>query len=152
MPHKLHEWLRRIKAVEREYSAVRIATDRLLAAAERDPTILPRDQAVRVRDIRDASARLDGTYIIRLFAEFESGLRVFWSTRRKTETPGRTRDLLDGIAASQRIPNDQSLNAHAVREYRNALVHERDELKLPISIAEARSDLCRFFAFLPPEW
>jgi hypothetical protein len=33
-----------------------------------------------------------------------------------------------------------------------AMVHEREEEVVPISIAEARGSLCRFFAFLPPTW
>jgi hypothetical protein len=43
MPHNLHDWLRRIKAIEREYSSMRLAIDRLLADARRDPTILTGD-------------------------------------------------------------------------------------------------------------
>jgi hypothetical protein len=96
--------------------------------------------------------RLEGTYIIRLFAEFETGLRLFWPTARGTDPPARTRDLIDGVAATRRVPNGERLNAHAVREYRNFLVHERDEEVVPISIVEARGYLCRFFAFLPPTW
>ena len=90
------------------------------------------------------------TYLIRLFAEFETGLRLYWATIRETEPP--TQHLLDGIAASCDIPPGRLADAHAVREYRNSLVHERDEGMAPISIAEARGSLCRFFAFLPPTW
>jgi hypothetical protein len=150
MPHKTVAWLRRIKAVEREHSAARLAADRLLATAEHDPTVLRGD--VAVRDIRHMAERLDGTYIVRLFAEFETGLRLFWPTARGTDPPSRTRDLLDGVAATCRIPNDQREGAHAVRDYRNTLVHERDEPSDPIPIAQARGHLCRFIGFLPPEW
>ena len=152
MPRKLDEWLGRIKGIEREQTAIRLATDRLLAMVEGDPTAIPADSALRIRDLRNASERLEGTYIIRLFAEFETGLRLFWPTARATQPPSRTRDLLDGIAAMRRIPNDQLLHAHTVRDYRNSLVHEREETPAPLSIAEARGHLCRFFAFLPPNW
>ena len=103
-----------------------------------------------LRHIVKASVRLEGTYVIRLFAEFETGLRLFWATIRETEPP--TQHLLDGIAARRAIPPERLANAHAVREYRNSLVHERDEEVAPISIAEAQGYLCRFFAFLPPTW
>jgi hypothetical protein len=109
----------------------------------------PRD-TLKLQDIVNASGRLQGTHLIRLFAEFETGLRLFWATIRDTEPP--TQHLLDGIAARRGIPPDRLASAHAVREYRNALVHERDEAMAPISIAEARGSLCRFFAFLPPIW
>ena len=113
----------RIKAVEREYSASRLASDRLLAAVEQDPTVLGHSRDLRVRDVRDASERLEGTYIIRLFAEFRSAIRVFWSRARNPDAPARTRDLLDGVAATCRIQNEQIANAHSVRLHRNTLVH-----------------------------
>jgi len=150
MPPRRDVWQRRIKAVEREYAAVRLAADRLLEAAERDPTVLTRE--VALRDLRHALQRLDGTYIIRLFAEFESGLRLFWVAARGVEPPSRTRDLVDGVAAMRWIRDEQRLPAHAVRDYRNALVHEREEAVVPVSIADARGRLCRFFSFLPPNW
>jgi hypothetical protein len=152
MPHELFEWQERIKAVEREYAATRLATDRLLAAVERDPTLLTRQPAVRVRDIRFASERLDGTYVIRLFAEFETALRLFWQASRGGDPPNRTRDLLDGIAAARRIPHDQLANAHVAREYRNALIHERENLPAPLTVGETRSRLCHFLSFLPADW
>src|SRR5262249_35993026 len=103
-------------------------------------------------DIIIASERLESTYVIRLFAEFEAGLRLFWPTARGTDSPGRMRDLIDGVAATRRGPNAERKNPHAVREYRNALVHLREAEADPISIAEARGHVCRFFSFLPPTW
>jgi hypothetical protein len=150
MPPKRTEWLQRIKAIEREHTVTRLAVRRLLESANRDPTILKGD--VTLRDIGHAAGRLEGTYLIRLFAEFETGLRLFWPTAKGTEPPGRTRDLLDGIASARRIPPDQLTNAHAVREYRNSLVHEREEETAPIPIAQARGHLCTFFSFLPLNW
>ena len=139
---------RRIKSIERDHLSTRLALDRLLQEARRDPTILTGD--LEPQDIVKASGRLERTYLIRLFAEFETGLRLFWATIRDTEPP--TQHLLDGIAARRDIPPDRLADAHAVREYRNSLVHERDEEMAPITIAEARGYLCRFFAFLPPTW
>jgi hypothetical protein len=148
MPDERSVWIGRIKSIERDYSATRLALDRLLAEARRDPVILARK--LKVRDVAEASGRLEGTYLIRLFAEFETGLRRYWTTIRETEPPAQ--HLLDGIAARRDIPPARLADAHAVREYRNALVHERDEGVAPMSIAESRGRLCRFFAFLPPTW
>jgi hypothetical protein len=150
MPGDQFRWQRRIKAVEREHAAVRLAIDRLWEVARGNPSDLRRD--VTLADIGNASGRLDGTYLIRLFAEFETGLRLFWSARRSTPPPSRTRDLLDGVAATCQITFDVLTNAQDVREYRNALVHEREEATAPISIAEARRRLCHYFSFLPPGW
>ena len=150
MPRTIDEWQRRIKTVEREFTSTRFASDRLLAEAVRDSAVLK--AVISLRDIRQASSRLDGTYIIRLFAEFEAGLRQFWFAARGADSPSRTRDLLDGIAASRKIPYDQLANAHKVRDYRNNLIHERDEQSVLISVADARHHLCYFFSFLPPDW
>ena len=95
MPHELRGWIRRIRAIELDHSSTRLALDRLLHEARRDPTILTGD--LEPQDIVKASGRLEATYLIRLFAEFETGLRLYWATIRDTEPP--TQHLLDGIAA-----------------------------------------------------
>ena len=148
MPHERRGWIRRIKSIEQDHSCARLALDRLLQEARRDPMILTGD--LEPQDLVKASGRLETTYLIRLFAEFEAGLRLYWATIRETEPP--TQHLLDGLAARCDIAPDRLAGAHAVREYRNSLVHAGDEAVAPISIAEARGNLCRFFAFLPPTW
>ena len=117
MPHNQTQWIRRIKAAEREHYATRLAIQWLLTASERDPTVL--QGKLTPRDLRSAADRLDGTYLIRLFSEFESGLRHFWSSSKNTNPP--VRDLLDGIAARRQIPRELLDNIHAVRAYRNRL-------------------------------
>jgi hypothetical protein len=77
-------------------------------------------------------------------------LRSFWSSVRATDPPSK--GLLEGTAAICHIPQDDLTDAHAVRDYRNALVHECDEATDPIPIALARGRLCRFFSYLPPKW
>src|SRR6266545_3894109 len=119
MPHN-HEWQSRIKAVEREYVAMRQAADRFLQAALDDPTILRGN--LRHGEIVVASKNLEGTYVIRLFAEFETGAREYWGAN--WDTYPKTVDLLDGLAARCGMPDPQRDNAHLVRDYRNALVHE----------------------------
>lgn len=148
MPAKRFLWLERIKDVEREYSVIRVAASRLLDAAPHDSSIFQGE--LRLRDLKQAVANLSGTFVIRLFAEFESGLRTYWLAVRATYPP--TRDLLVGVAARRGIPPDDLDEAQAVREYRNALVHEREDETEPISLATARSRLCKFFARLPDEW
>lgn len=150
MADDLAAWFGRIKSVEREHSAARLAIDRLGAEASRDPSIVPAH--LTVRDIVSASDRLDGTYLIRLFAEFESGLRRYYPTVRGTKTPSRPQDLLRKVAALQKIPTPVLAQAQEVRELRNALVHEREETASPMPIGVARGHLCRFFSYLPRSW
>jgi len=146
MPHN-HEWQDRIKAVEGEYLAMRRAADRFRQAALADPTILEGNLRKR---IGEALKNLEGTYIIRLFAEFETGARQYWAANWATIP--NTADLLDGLAARRKIPDMLRDNVHLVREYRNALVHEREEEPEEVPIAVARHYLCHFFSFLPPRW
>ena len=150
MPSSKFEWLTRVKAVEREYRATRFATDYLLNVVQQDPRSLGHD--LRTRDLNEAVERLEGTYSVRLFAEFETCLRIFWEATRGTRPPSRTRDLVEGVGARRRIPHDQINNAHAVREYRNSLVHAREDNVEPIAIDVARSRLCHYLSFLPIEW
>ena len=97
------DWLTRIKAVERDYSAARFAIERLLESAHSDPTLLRR--ILPLRDLAQASLRLEATYFIQMFAVFESGLRDFWRTNRPGRMP-RTESLLDGVASARQVPVD----------------------------------------------
>jgi hypothetical protein len=150
MPRKGVDRYLRVKAVEREYKAARVAVDHLLDSARHDSSILR--GKTELRDVRHMSGLLEGTYLIRLFAEFETGLRLFWHDVRTTSPPARTRDLLDGVASTCKIPHDELNAAHSVREYRNSLVHERDDTIHPIPIEKARDRLCKYFVFVLRRW
>jgi hypothetical protein len=143
-----HEWQSRIKAVAREYVAMRQAADRFWRTAFDDPTIL--QENLRHGEIVVASTNLEGTYVMRLFAEFETGARQYWSAN--WDTYPKTVDLLNGLAARCAVPDTQRDNAHLVRDYRNSLVHEREDETEIVPIAQARNYLCHFFSFLPPRW
>src|SRR5207244_1683562 len=133
-----HDWQSRIKTVEREYVAMRQAADRFRQAALDDPTILQGN--LRHGEIVKASKNLEGTYVIRLFAEFETGARQYWGAHWDTDP--KTVDLLNGLTARCEIPDTQRDHAHLVRDYRNSLVHEREDQPEVVPMAVARSYLC----------
>lgn len=147
MPHR-DEWQSRIKKVEREYVAMRQAADRFQETALNDPTVLREN--LRHGEIVVASKNLEATYVVRLFAEFETGARQYWDAI--WDTNPRTMDLLDGLTVRRGIPDKQREHAHLVRDYRNSMVHEREEEIEVIPRADARGYLCRFFGFLPLRW
>ncbi len=147
MPHN-HEWQRRIKAVEMEFKVMRQAADRFLEQAKNDPTILHGD--VSYGEIVKASRKLEGTYLIRLFAEFETATRQFWKTTKKTQP--KTVDLLISLAAQRLMPAELLDSVQHVRDHRNRLVHEREENAASLPLATARKQLCTFLSFLPSEW
>jgi len=119
MPYELSRIQSQVKGVEREYRAVRLATDQLLEIASFDPTQLV--QNIDVRDVRNASERLEATYVIRLFAEFETALRTYWEVSRDTHPPAR--DLIESIGRVRNTPSDWLAATHAVREYRRDIVN-----------------------------
>jgi hypothetical protein len=149
MPHEARRWLSRIKAVEREHGAVLFAVQYLFRALHEGHT--PLRGSPQVRDLDTATKRLDGTYTIRLFAEFESGLKEFLRSQ-KLQVRRDAKPLLDRVAARARIPGEILRNAHGVREYRNNLVHDRVKPTQAISIRQATSALCTFLARLEAIW
>ena len=148
MPGCKFERMTRIKAVEREYAAMRFAVERLSALARHDPNVLKND--LKPQDLQMAADRLEGTYAVRLFAEYEAGLRSYW--RASKDSVPLARDLIESIGRRCKIPEDQIAKAHRVREWRNSVVHEHDHEVEKLPIALARGHLCHFFSFLPHQW
>ena len=142
-------WFWRLKAIESECAVLQLAAKRLISQSRDDPTIFEKGGAA-VKDLRLASENLEGTYLIRLFAEFEIGLRIYWASTKGTRP--RTKDLLDSIASNRRIFHELVEATHAIREYRNSLVHERDQGIAVIPLGVARQNLCKFLSRLPETW
>jgi hypothetical protein len=139
------EWLERIRAVEREFLVARKAVDDFLSAIRSGGTNrLPAN--TKLRDVEAMSDNLEGTYLIRLFAAFESGLRSYWRAVRKRKTKPGTEQLIDSVASSRNIPDDVTDTVHQVRRYRNSLVHEENAEAAPITLSVARGSLCTYFA------
>jgi hypothetical protein len=135
------EWTSRVKSVESEYRTMRQAVGYFREAVFHEPGILERGSEFRHIDV--AADRLELTYFIRLFAEFESALRAYWATQKPTKP--KLTDLLDGAASRRRIPSTELEFAHAVRKYRNNLVHDSEGSPEPIALAVARG-------YLSPQW
>jgi hypothetical protein len=149
MPQRRSDWHERIKAVEREFACVRIAVSRLSEAASHDPRVL--GETAKPRDILSAEGNLSGTYLIRMFAEFETAIRSFWKMIRPNARP-TTEVLVNSVGARRGIPADLIRSAHQVRRSRNQLVHLRDEAAEVLGVRDARGHLARFLARLPEMW
>jgi hypothetical protein len=149
MPNEAFNWMGRIKAVEREYKVIRFGTDRLIVAAKDDPAILK--GAVMRPDINTASAHLDGTYLVRVFAEFETALRKFTSVFH-IRRPGSTEALVNRVRDRGHVPQLETDAVHRVRDYRNLLVHDRLGNVGPVSIREATGYLCTFLSRVQRIW
>jgi hypothetical protein len=153
MPYRRFDWHERVKAVESEYKSVRIAVDRLKSVVAHDPGVLGGDS--KPANLGAADRNLEGTYLVRLFAEFESALRSY--DRARHGDPTRETEasiLIDTIGGrrGQGISANVRQGAHAVRRVRNHWAHERDAMPDPMSIAEARARLQAFLSWLPDGW
>ena len=145
------EW---IAAVAKEYLAAKSAADLLNEKLTADP-----DYGTRHRwDARDGASfrdNLEATYLIRLYAEFEAGLRDYWTNHLNRPTHPPMAQLLQSLA-DQRVSTDRLEDAYAVREYRNFLVHAESDDPPPdlriFTVAEAKQHLCYFFGRLDPDW
>jgi hypothetical protein len=143
--------MERIRAVEREYLVALVAARGLDERFRADPSALVAE-GLEFADHRNFRDHLEATYLIRLFAEFEAGLREAWELAlRRTTVPG-VRDLIDSLYAQYAISQDWRDCVHSVRVYRNTLVHEGSGDVPPIELREACSWLCRFFSRLPHVW
>ncbi|MDZ4851772.1 MAG: hypothetical protein SGI77_20990 [Pirellulaceae bacterium] len=146
MPSRF-QWHARIKAVEREYYAMNVAARRMRDVEWVDLGQLPHD--LRQRDLVNAAERLENTYLIRLYAEYEAGVREYWASIRNTQP--MMKPLMESLTGRRGIPTEVHLAADFVREVRNACVHhaEHDSRN---TLASHRSSLSHYFSFLPAEW
>ena len=62
------------------------------------------EEQLQVADYHNFRDNLEPTYLIRLFAEFEAGLREAWALAFRQTTSPRMRDLIDSFAARRLIP------------------------------------------------
>jgi hypothetical protein len=149
MPHLRSDWHERIKAVEREFWSARSAIDRLLLDFARDTSAL--GEGPSPRDLRSADDNLEGTYLIRMFAEFETGVRSFWRAMRpRARTQAEV--LLDRVGDARGISAHVIDEVHAARKYRNNLLHDRQDEVEVIAVSQARSCLQKYLSRLPNEW
>ncbi|MCA9153315.1 MAG: hypothetical protein KDA62_12325 [Planctomycetales bacterium] len=147
--------IERIAAVAREYLAAKSAADLLMTQLQADPNY-GRTRGWESRDGTAFDESVNATYIIRLYAEFEAGLRDYWANHLNRATHPPMAHLLKSVA-DQRIAIDRFEDADAVRQYRNFLVHDDssnappDDLRA-FSVTDAKKHLCYFFGRLDPDW
>ncbi len=147
--------INRINAVLHEYLAGKTAADWLAAQIGPDPSYGDRHGWPPKAGI-DYLNNLEATYIIRIYAEFEAGLRDYELTFRKKDTSPKMYQLLNESIPTERFPQDTIDKADEVREYRNFLVHdienEPNEDIVPFTVQEAKKHLCAYTACLDPAW
>lgn len=135
--------------VQGEYRVAAWAVDRCRHQADADPSIHNASK-IELNEFRRCGVTLEATYLIRLFAVFESHLRDIWARAFERDTHPIVRDLIDGCAARQGVPDDILAHAHEVRVYRNSLVHGGEAPQ--VILGGARQYLYTYLGGMPPEW
>jgi hypothetical protein len=154
---KRDQWIERIKAVEVEYLVATLAVMVLRDRLSMEPYILAQ-HLHELADLERMEDNLESTYFVRLYAVFEAALRDCWRLAFNRITQPPVRDLLDGIGSARRVESKVLLAAQRVRAFRNALVHEQDEMpEETFTIAQARRHLTHFSSYrdsprLPIGW
>ena len=103
-----------------------------------------------------AVAELEGTYLIRLWAVFETAWSSYW--RYATHRPeGRIKAFpliqwAEGVQEGRPIEAAITPLVHQVRAYRNDLVHDHQIPAPPVPIREARTYLSTHLSKLPDQW
>jgi hypothetical protein len=151
MPPKSGKWIGRIKDVEQEFRVGRLAARLLRDHLRVNPVALAAER-LRHRDAAKFQANLEQTYLVRLYAEFEAGLREAWRVVYGRTTFPKMEVLIDRVAALRDIPPELIRAVHEVREYRNDVVHDAQDGMTPVPIDQARHRLCAFFSRLPRNW
>lgn len=141
----------RIKAIEKEHQVALVARDTLSMILKKHPSRLT-DHGLEQAHLDAFRDNLDATYLIRVFAEFETGLRDYWKQLPKKRPNARVSDMIRSISSSRKIDFQIMANVEVVRKYRNRLVHEEDSEAEGVEVREARKSLCLFFGRLPENW
>ncbi len=143
--------LERMKSLEREFRVAQVAMEILDQALRVDASVLTSRQ-LSPADAVNVIENLEATYLLRLFAEFEAGLRDVWENAYTRPTTPRMTDLVEATAAYGDVPDDIKDSTHEVRRFRNSLVHEGSEEAVAVSFETARKCLCTFFSRVPLDW
>jgi hypothetical protein len=147
--------INRIKEVAEEYRAGKTAADLLQAELKKNPSYGDtHGWASRAgRDFRD---NLEGTYIVRLYAEFEATLRDYWLNGLGRDTEPPMVQLVNDAIPNQHFPSDYVEGADEVRRFRNYLVHDSgDEMPADVvllSLPEVERRLKQYLSRLKADW
>ena len=148
------EAFQNLRSVHDELAAAEFALGRAIEHVSSDPTLLRhRGYPLKRSSILRCRENLELTYVVRLFAEFEALLRGYWASIQRGRLPRRSsmEALMNRIASRRYMPADVLRDAHEVREYRNAIMHDRRGVGI-LSFARCKSRLSQFISYLPRSW
>ena len=113
------------RRVTAEFNATRFAVEHLLAVwgADAAVTLAAGRANVTAGQLARAAAVVEVTFTLRLFVQFEAVIRDYWRAGMARKTRPDMRPLMDSVARSRRMSDEDLAAAHAVRDYRNRVAH-----------------------------
>jgi hypothetical protein len=141
----------RITDAYQEFVAAEASVGLLEERLRVDPSFLT-SQGIGNRRARALRDNLEATYLIRLFAAFEAGVRDAWENHWKKPTEPKMMDLINSVGGRRSVPNGLINRVHAVREYRNGLIHASGKHATAVEIRDCQEWLCAYFNRLPNDW
>lgn len=165
MPYLQRDWWRHINDVGLEYEASRVAVARLAEQVRANANVLADEPTAR-RGLSRALDHLEGTYLVRVFAAFESALRSYerwWHPDRVGVTRVDASQMIDEIGArnaedvprrrKRAIGNQIRTRVHEVRRSRNYWAHDdADAIDVPMPFGRAKTCLLEYIDKMPLEW
>ena len=149
MESEAFTWLTRIKDVEREHTTTRFAIEHLKRSLGEKTIKLLAD--LKEKHVNQANDRLEATYIVRLFSEFERALKEYLYSK-KIKIPWKAESLINRVASRVRIQGIILVNAHQVRNQRNIFVHHLEQKDEPLTMRKSTSYLTTFLDRLKIDW
>ena len=139
-----------IKGIERESYVIVAAVSYYKLRASADKIKLP--PKTSPRDLVAAVDHVEATYLIRMWAAFEMGLRSYHLVRTGHDNI-QAINLVDwtaGVKQGRAISENIREDVHKVRNYRNFLVHGNPAA--PVNIEDGRRHLNTLMQCLPNLW
>lgn len=144
-----HSQIQQLILIKGEYKAAQASVD----YTEREWSRLRWEQGfsrIEFPQVRQATANIEATYIVRLFSVFESVLRDVLPVRLSSSPDRRSvYDLINRAASKWRISAAVRDGAHRIREFRNLAVHQNFLEASLLLFADALAGLNHFLAWLP---
>jgi hypothetical protein len=145
----------RLHGVVTEHRLAVLAVEQLRGAVQNGHVSLP--SRTDPGDLARTAEKLEPTYLIRLWAEFESAMLSY--RRYRSGDPAERMPAINLVDWTAALRQGRTVSmafrdsVHDVRRYRNALVHEHDDPAPPVEIETARSRLNTLLAAkLPEQW
>jgi len=151
-------YIRRLRSVQAEFNAARVALfftirnwQRYDIGGEPDVT----DLRLKPGQFERAQERVEETYFVRMYAEFEGILKDHLTTNHpKVSVPDRPKvdQLISAVLKAEKVTIDPALRAKldAVRDYRNSIAHSaRRPGAVFVPFVDALSRLNTFVDKLP---